>query len=160
MSLIQHEAATDSTQDSAAIEELHEMVSRQRTAFLADPFPSLQERQELLGALAGMVMSHRNEIEAAMSADFGVHPRLATDLIEVLGVAGRAAYGAAQLESWMAPEPRYADLALFGDGRAFVQPQPKGVGGQHQPVELPLRLVSRAAGRDAGRGQSRRPQAL
>ena len=25
-----------------------------------------------------------------MSADFGVHPTLATDLIEVLGVAGRA----------------------------------------------------------------------
>ena len=33
--------------------ELHEIVERQRAAFLADPFPSLEERQELLGALAG-----------------------------------------------------------------------------------------------------------
>jgi len=115
--------------DAAAIEELHEVVSRQRSAFLADPFPSLDERRTLLGALAGMVMSHRSEIEEAMSTDFGVHPTLATDLIEVLGVAGRAAYVAEHLDGWMAPEPRYSDPALYGSGRAYVQPQPKGVVG-------------------------------
>ena len=71
--------------DAAAIAELQEIVERQRAAFLADPFPSLEERQGLLGALAGMVMSHRTQIQEAMSSDFGVHPPLATDLIEVLG---------------------------------------------------------------------------
>lgn len=131
--------ATD-TSETAAIEELHEMVSRQRTAFLADPFPSLDERRGLLGALAGMVLSHRTEIEEAMSADFGVHPTLATDLIEVLGVAGRAAYAAEQLEAWMAPEPRYSDPALYGTGRAFVQPQPKGVVGNISPWNFPFDL--------------------
>ena len=92
--------------DAAAIAELQEMVARQRAAFLADPFPSLEERQGLLGALAGMLMSHRTEIEDAMSSDFGVHPALAADLIEVLGPAGRAVYAAEQLGSWMASEPR------------------------------------------------------
>jgi len=58
-----------------------------------------------------MVMTQRTQIEEAMSADFGVHPTLATDLIEVLGVAGRAAYVAEQLEGWMTPEPRYSDPA-------------------------------------------------
>src|SRR3954447_22093651 len=125
MSTIEHSATTST--DDAAIEELHEIVKRQRAAFLAEPFPSLEERLGLLGALAAMVMGHRSEIEEAMSADFGVHPRLATDLIEVLGVAGRAVYAAEQLETWMAPEPRPVDPALFGSGRAFVQPQPKGV---------------------------------
>src|SRR5947208_6267444 len=139
MSTIEHGTKTE-TDDTAAIEELHEIVGRQRAAFLADPFPSLDERQALLGALAGMLMSHRTQIEEAMSADFGVHPPLATDLIEVLGVAGRAAYAAEHLEGWMAPEPRYSDPALYGTGRAFVQPQPKGVVGNISPWNFPFDL--------------------
>jgi coniferyl-aldehyde dehydrogenase len=139
MSTIEH-GTTTGTDDTAAIEELHEIVARQRAAFLAEPFPSLEERHALLGALAGMVMSHRTQIEEAMSADFGVHPALATDLIEVLGVAGRAVYAAEHLEQWMAPEPRYSDPALYGTGRAFVQPQPKGVVGNISPWNFPFDL--------------------
>jgi coniferyl-aldehyde dehydrogenase len=126
--------------DSAAIAELHEVVERQRAAFLADPFPSLQERQELLGALAGMLLGHRTQIQQAMSSDFGVHPALAADLIEVLGPAGRAGYAAERLGGWMAAEPRDADPALFGSGRAFVQPQPKGVIGNIVPWNFPFDL--------------------
>jgi coniferyl-aldehyde dehydrogenase len=126
--------------DAAAIAELQEIVERQRAAFLADPFPSLEERQGLLGALAGMLMSHRTQIQAAMSSDFGVHPPLAADLIEVLGPAGRAVYAAEQLGDWMAPEPRQADPALYGSGRAFVQPQPKGVIGNIVPWNFPFDL--------------------
>jgi coniferyl-aldehyde dehydrogenase len=75
-----------------------------------------------------------------MSSDFGVHPTLATDLIEVLGVAGRAAYVAENLAAWMAPEPRYADPAMYGSGRAFVAPQPKGVVGNISPWNFPFDL--------------------
>ena len=126
--------------DDAAIAELHEIVERQRAAFLADPFPSLEERQELLGALAGMLMSHRTQIEEAMSSDFGVHPTLATDLIEVLGVAGRAALRgrAARRVDGARAAPR--DPALYGQGRAFVQPQPKGVVGNIVPWNFPFDL--------------------
>src|SRR3954452_17124569 len=139
MSIVQQDPPA-TTEDRGAIDELHQIVERQRAAFLTDPFPTLQERQELLGALAGMVMGHRTQIEEAMSSDFGVHPTLATDLIEVLGVAGRAAYVAEQLEGWMAPEPRYSDPALYGTGRAFVQPQPKGVVGNISPWNFPFDL--------------------
>jgi len=129
------------TQDqSTTIAELEEIVARQRAAFLEDPLPSLQERLELLQALAGMVMAHRTQIQAAMSADFAVHPTLATDLIEVLGVAGRAAYAAERLETWMAPEPREADPQMFGSAKAFVQPQPKGVVGNIVPWNFPFDL--------------------
>jgi coniferyl-aldehyde dehydrogenase len=131
-------ATTDS--DDAAIAELHEIVERQRAAFLADPFPTLEERQGLLGALAVMLMSNRVPIQEALSSDFGVHPPLAADLIEVLGPAGRAAYAAEQLGSWMASEPRLADPTLYGSGRAFVQPQPKGVIGNIVPWNFPFDL--------------------
>ncbi len=126
--------------DDPAIAELEEIVERQRAAFLADPFPSLQERQDLLGALAGMLMTHRTQIREALSSDFGVHPPLAADLIEVLGPAGRAVYAAEQLGGWMASEPRQSDPALYGSGRAFVQPQPKGVIGNIVPWNFPFDL--------------------
>ncbi len=129
-----------SVDDGAAIAELEEAVARQRAAFLVDPFPSLQERRQLLGALAGMLMSHRTQIQQALSSDFAVHPPLAADLIEVLGPAGRAVYAAEQLASWMEPEPRAADPALYGSGRAFVQPQPKGVIGNIVPWNFPFDL--------------------
>jgi hypothetical protein len=57
-------------EDAAAIAELQEIVERQRRTFVGDPFPSLEERQGLLGALAGMLLSHRTQIEEAMSSDF------------------------------------------------------------------------------------------
>src|SRR6202171_6572569 len=126
--------------DDVAIAELQEIVERQRAAFLAEPFPSLEERHELLGALAAMLMSPRTAIQEALSSDFGVHPPLAADLIEVLGPAGRAVYAAEQLGSWMATEPRPADPALYGSGRAFVQPQPKGVIGNIVPWNFPFDL--------------------
>src|SRR5450759_4883686 len=126
--------------DDAAIIELQEIVERQRAAFLADPSPSLEERQELLGALAAMLMSHRTQIQEALSSDFGVHPAVAADLIEVLGPAGRAVYAAEQLGSWMASEPRPTDPALYGSGRAFVQPQPKGIIGNIVPWNFPFDL--------------------
>ncbi len=126
--------------DTAAIAELHEIVDRQRAAFLADPFPTLEQRLELLGALAGMLIGHREQIQEAMSSDFAVHPTVASDMIEILGVAGRAGYVAENLAAWMAPEPRHADPAFYGSGRAYVQPQPKGVIGNIVPWNFPFDL--------------------
>jgi coniferyl-aldehyde dehydrogenase len=139
MALTENRTATTGD-DAAAIAELYEIVDRQRAAFLADPFPTLEERLELLGALAGMLISNRTQIQEAMSADFGVHPTLASDLIEVLGVAGRAGYVAENLSAWMAAEDRTSDPAVFGSGRAYVQPQPKGVIGNIVPWNFPFDL--------------------
>jgi coniferyl-aldehyde dehydrogenase len=126
--------------DGPAIAELHRLHALQRAAFLADPYPAAAVRQGHLGALAGMVLSHRDEIRAAMSEDFGAHPELFTDLVEVLGVAGRAAYAAEQLESWMADEERFTDPALYGTARAGIRQQPKGVIGNIVPWNFPFDL--------------------
>ena len=139
MALIDHPTA-ETTTDAEAIDGLHEAVARQKAAFLADPFPSLEERQQLLGALAGMMMGHRTQIQEALSSDFGVHPTLASDLIECLGVAGRAVYAAENLGQWMEPEDRHAEPAFFGSARAYVQQQPKGVVGNIVPWNFPFDL--------------------
>ena len=126
--------------DGPAIGELHRLHALQRQAFLADPWPDAAARRGHLGALAGMVLGHREAIRAAMSEDFAVHPELFTDLVEVLGVAGRAAYAIEQLDSWMADEDRFADPAFYGDGRAMVRHQPKGVLGNIVPWNFPFDL--------------------
>jgi coniferyl-aldehyde dehydrogenase len=126
--------------DGPAIAELHRLFALQKAAFRADPYPDIANRIGHLGALAGMLISHRAEIRAAMSADFGVHPELFTDLVEVLGVAGRAVYAIEQLESWMAEDQRFADPAFYGTAKAGIRYQPKGVVGNIVPWNFPFDL--------------------
>ncbi len=126
--------------DGPAIADLHRLFELQRSAFLADPYPSAEERRGHLAALAGMVLGHREEIRAAMSADFAVHPELFTDLVEVLGVAGRAAYAIEHLDEWMAESERATDPGLYGTARAGVRYQPKGVVGTIVPWNFPFDL--------------------
>ena len=75
-----------------------------------------------------------------MSEDFGAHPELFTDLVEVLGVAGRAAYAIEQLDAWMAEDERPTDPALYGTARAGIRYQPKGVIGNIVPWNFPFDL--------------------
>jgi len=139
MTLVTPPSVTD-VNDGPAITELHQLHAAQRRAFLADPYPSGAERKAHLAALAGMVLGHRDQIRAAMSEDFGAHPELFTDLVEVLGVAGRAAYAAEQLDAWMAEDERFTDPALYGTARAGVRYQPKGVIGNIVPWNFPFDL--------------------
>ncbi len=128
------------TGDAAAISALHRSFEQQKAAFRANPYPSLAERQGHLQALAGMMMANRERIRTAMSDDFSVHPELFTDLIECLGIAGRAAYAMTKLEEWMRDDERETDPAMFGSGRAFVRYQPKGVVGNIVPWNFPFDL--------------------
>jgi acyl-CoA reductase-like NAD-dependent aldehyde dehydrogenase len=95
--------------DAVAIQEFRDAFDAQRKAFLADPYPSIETRAANLQKIAGMLMIHRQEIRDALKADFGSHPEGASDLIEVLGPAGRATYAASQLEKWMADDERWVD---------------------------------------------------
>jgi coniferyl-aldehyde dehydrogenase len=138
-SLIMPPSGTD-IDDGLAIAELHRLHARQRAAFLADPYPDAATRKGHLGALAEMVMAHRDDIRTAMREDFGAHPDLFTDLVEVLGVAGRAAYAIEQLDSWMAEDKRPADPAFYGTATAGIRYQPKGVVGNIVPWNFPFDL--------------------
>jgi len=132
--------STADIDDGPAIGELHRLFAVQRGAFLADPYPDSAERKGHLMALAGMLMGHREQIRTAMSSDFAMHPELFTDLVEVLGVAGRAASAIEHLDAWMAEDERQADPAFYGSARAGVRYQPKGVIGNIVPWNFPFDL--------------------
>ncbi len=126
--------------DKDAIAALHPAFEAQRAAFAHDRNPSMAERTARLQALIAMMIANRERISAAIAADFGAHPVPASDLIEVLGVVGRAQYVLEHLEEWMAPSVRHTDPAMFGNGEAYVRFQPKGVIGNIVPWNFPFDL--------------------
>lgn len=113
--------------DDAAIKQLESALALQKKAFLKNQRPSLEERKANIGKIPGMVISNREAILAAMNKDFGSHPKVAVDLVEVLGVAGRAAYVLSQIDKWTAADFRDLDPHMYGDAAAEVRYQPKGV---------------------------------
>ena len=134
------EKSGDGDGDAAAIVAMRAAFGAQRDAFASDRKPDLAARRERLERLIGMMVGNRARIRAALAADFGAHPAAASDLIEVLGVVGRAQYVLANLEDWMRPSERYTDSAMLGSARAFIQYQPKGVVGNIVPWNFPFDL--------------------
>ena len=126
--------------DSAAITDLAVAFAAQKKAFSTDRNPSIEVRRVRLMALIGMMMANREKIGDALIADFGAHPRPASDLIEWLGVVGRAQYVLENLEEWMARSVRHTEAAFHGSAQAFVQYQPKGVVGNIVPWNFPFDL--------------------
>ena len=131
---------SDQGVDREAIADLNCVFALQQTAFAADRFPSLDARRDRLTALIGMLIGNRDRIAAAVAEDFGAHPRGASDLIEMLGIVGRAQYVLAHLEEWMAPSARDVDPGSMGNAHAYVQLQPKGVVGNIVPWNFPFDL--------------------
>jgi coniferyl-aldehyde dehydrogenase len=133
-------ATATTTSDQTAIDELHEVFAAQKQAFLRDTYPSVADRRARLEAITGMIVSNRARIHEALSEDFSVHPSELSDLVEILTVAGRAAFTHMHLEEWMAPEPRETDPAIHGTARAAIMYQPKGVIGNISPWNFPFDL--------------------
>lgn len=140
MSILEAAAETfPSADDEKAITDLARSFEGQRAAFAAERVPTLTVRRERLEALIGMMAANRRRISAAIADDFGAHPVPASDLIEVLGVIGRAQYVLANLERWTRPDPREVDAAM-GSAQAYVEYQPKGVIGNIVPWNFPFDL--------------------
>lgn len=113
--------------DDAAIKQLEAALALQKKAFLKNQRPSLEERKANIGKIPGMVIANREAIVEAMNKDFGNHPKAAVDLVEILGVAGRAAYVLSQIDKWTAADFRDIDAHMYGDATGELRSQPKGV---------------------------------
>jgi coniferyl-aldehyde dehydrogenase len=124
--------------DAVPIAQLQARLELQKAAFRRDPYPSAERRVEHLQALAGMLVGAREQIRSALREDFGSHPDTFTDLLEVLGPAGRAVAAIESLGAWMADEVRPADPALFGSAQVTMRYEPKGVVGNMAPWNFPF----------------------
>ncbi|WP_449473748.1 aldehyde dehydrogenase family protein [Streptomyces tanashiensis] len=130
----------DDQGDADAIAELRAAFAAQKAAVLREPAPGIDQRRLNLRALAGVITGYRHRIRDALSADFAVHPEGFADLVEVLGVAGRAVFAAEHLEAWMEPDVRPAEAGLLGTAHVSMSHQPKGVIGLISPWNFPFDL--------------------
>ena len=114
--------------DAAAIKQLESALALQKKAFLKNQYPSIEERKANIGKIPAMVLGNRDAIREAMFKDFGTHPTATTDMVEILGVAGRAAYVMSKVEEWTKYDSRDVDPQMYGStAKGEIRYQPKGV---------------------------------
>jgi coniferyl-aldehyde dehydrogenase len=120
------------------IETLTSLFDRQRKAFAHNPCPTLVERSDRLDAISAGLLANRHKIHCALREDFSSHPNAQADFIEIFGVVARLQHAKSMLSKWMANNDRDLDSAFYGQSKAFVTPQPKGVIGNIVPWNFPF----------------------
>jgi coniferyl-aldehyde dehydrogenase len=126
--------------DSTISSLLAEALRRQRGAYLAQPVPSLAEREADLQALARFVRENKAALTAAVNADYGHRSTHETLLIEIGPVLAAIRHALRHARAWMRPQRRAIDRLTYGLGRNEVIPQPLGVVGVIVPWNFPLFL--------------------
>jgi len=128
------------SQEPPAVAALRDSLQRQRAAYLAQPEPSLAERRADLQQLARFVQDNRQDIVAAISADFGHRSTHETLLLELTPFLAAIRQCRRHLPRWMRPQRRHIERLTFGFARNEVIPQPLGVVGVIVPWNFPLLL--------------------
>lgn len=117
-----------------------EIFNRQRTAFLNNPYLSLNERRQALLALETLIVENQEEIAEAICKDFGNRSLHETRLLEIFPVVSGLAHSRRHLMKWAKPQRRHVSLWFTGADNKVI-PQPKGVAGIISPWNYPLQLA-------------------
>jgi coniferyl-aldehyde dehydrogenase len=120
--------------------EAQRVFQLQRAAYLAAPYPSLEERRERLRAVERVLLDDRDAIAEAIHRDFGHRCTEESLLLELFTCVDGIRHTIKKLPRWMRPERRSVSL-LFATGRNRVIPQPKSVVGIVSPWNYPLLLT-------------------
>lgn len=118
------------------IERVYEAQQQNRAAVAAT---TAAQRIAKLRALERAMLERRDEIRAAMWADYR-KPASEVDLSEIYPVVGEARHAARHLRRWMKPKRVSTRLALFGASSRIVY-EPKGVVLIIAPWNFPFNLT-------------------
>jgi len=135
MTVVQENLAND----NAAM--LRAAYDKQRTAYLAHPFPNYKERKEDLLTLKRLINENREQIIDAICADYGNRSRHETLFAEVIAVTDGIKNDIKNVKKWMKVEKRHTDQTMFPGARSRVIPQPLGVVGLIVPWNFPVNLT-------------------
>ncbi|MFM0198987.1 aldehyde dehydrogenase family protein [Paraburkholderia fungorum] len=111
-----------------AVENLQDVLARQRDACLASPYPELKQRRRELKAVREALSRYQDQLASAMSDDFGRRSEFECKMLDVMFPALQIDHALASLRRWMKPQKRRTDW-LFRTNGAKVVYQPKGVVG-------------------------------
>jgi len=121
-------------------QSLANVLLHQRQAYHAHPVPTLEQRRADLRTLQRFVRENKDDLCAAISADYGHRSHHETLLAEVFPVVDGIDHVLRHLRTWMRPQRRGVDLRNFLGARNRVIPQPLGVVGVIVPWNFPLNL--------------------
>jgi len=121
-------------------EQLNDILANQRKAFMRDGAPTLAQRRADLRKLKTALVSHRQQIQVAISADFGHRSPHETAIAELLGVIEGIRYLDRNLRKFMRPSRRHVALHMQL-GKARIEYQPLGVVGIISPWNYPINLA-------------------
>ncbi|SDI26581.1 coniferyl aldehyde dehydrogenase [Pseudomonas panipatensis] len=122
------------------INQLQDLLERQRQAYRANPMPAAGQRQQWLKSLAKLLIDEQQTIIEAISRDFGNRSADETLLAEILPSLHGVHYARKRLARWMKPSRRAVGLQ-FMPAAAKVVYQPLGVVGVIVPWNYPLFLA-------------------
>jgi coniferyl-aldehyde dehydrogenase len=128
-------------EDENSIRALHRVFQLQQKAFLQNPYPSAQERIELMSRVPEMLRKYRNDILTALDSDFNGHSTQQADLIEILGMFERAKFNIANIKKWMCPIAKEVNPITYGSSKAHVKYHPKGVIGNMVSWNFPFDIA-------------------
>ncbi|MGN5237323.1 aldehyde dehydrogenase family protein [Rhodococcus sp. SJ-3] len=120
--------------------ELSRILELQRSAFLADGFPSARTRRGRIDRLVALMVDNADEFVGALIRDFGSKSRTGTMSMEIVGIIGALEHTRAHVAKWMRTTPLMRAARAVGL-RAEVVPSPLGVVGIIGPWNFPLHLV-------------------
>ena len=118
--------------------KLDAIITRQRSAYLRDGFPSLETRINRLKRAQRLLIDNAEDIAAALSKDYGHRSRDVTMIADIYVTSMGIRHAIDHLETWMKPEPREA---MAEGAKARVEYAPKGVVGVIGPWNFTYNLV-------------------
>jgi coniferyl-aldehyde dehydrogenase len=116
------------------------ILDQQRTAFLAEGPPPLEERLERLAVLESLIQRCHGRMAEALSADYGSRSRHETMLAEAMGSLMVIRHTIKHLRDWMKPVREPLNRLQHPSGKAYVRYQPVGVVGVMAPWNYPFKL--------------------
>jgi coniferyl-aldehyde dehydrogenase len=120
--------------------EFQTCFDAQRAANLAAPEPRYDERIADLKSLTRLLKENKNELVAAINADYGNRTEFETLFAEYFVVLETIAHVMKHIKKWMEPQRRHVDFLTYPGARNRVIPQPLGVVGVIVPWNFPLNL--------------------
>lgn len=128
------------SKDDLQLTHMRQLLAIQQQGFRSCPYPDLASRRRDLHKLKSLLVTHQDELAAAISQDFGSRSIDETRLAEILTSVEGINTAAKQLKTWMTPSKRRVGL-LFAPASNQVIYQPLGVIGIVVPWNYPLYLT-------------------
>ncbi|WP_122901057.1 coniferyl aldehyde dehydrogenase [Acinetobacter sp. B51(2017)] len=130
---------TSMTAQRFDLQDLTDILTLQKTAYLRHPLSSAHERIERLSRLKRILIKYQDQFAEAINKDYGNRSISETKIGELLTCLEQIKYYSKHIHQWMKPSKRRIAL-IHQPAKGWVEYQPLGVVGIIAPWNYPLLL--------------------